>query len=74
MQLIFQSGGDTMCRILMSVLLIVPLLIGAVAPSVALAQAPQEPGVPSPVLTVFTGYPAQETEIGEIVTFPLSIR
>jgi uncharacterized membrane protein len=63
-----------MSRILVSVLLIVPLLIGAIAPSVALAQAPQEPSVPSPVLTVFTGYPAQETEIGEIVTFPLTLR
>jgi uncharacterized membrane protein len=62
-----------MRRILMSVLITLALL-GAIAPSAALAQAPQEPGIPSPALTIFTTYPAQETEIGEIVTFPLTLR
>jgi uncharacterized membrane protein len=63
-----------MRRIWMSLLLIVPLLFGVMAPSVALAQVPEDPDIPSPALTIFTGYPAQETEIGQIVTFPLTLR
>jgi uncharacterized membrane protein len=61
-------------RMIMSVVLAVPLVLGAFAPPVALAQAPQNSSVPSQPLTIFTGYPAQETEIGEIVTFPLTLR
>lgn len=58
----------------MSMLLIVLLLFVTLAPSVAVAQAPEEPGAPAPALMLFTSYPAQETEIGEIITFPLTLR
>lgn len=62
-----------MRRILISALIVFAML-GAAGPSLVLAQAPQEPGLPTPALTIFTSYPAQETEIGEIVTFPLTLR
>ncbi len=63
-----------MRRILMTTSLMALVLLGAIAPAIALAQAPKEPGLPAPALTIFTAYPAQESEIGEIVTFPLTLR
>lgn len=55
-------------------MLIALLLLGGTAQTPALAQGPQEQGDPPEGLTVFTNYPAQASEIGEIVTFPLTLR
>jgi uncharacterized membrane protein len=62
-----------MRRILISILSMLAVL-GAAGPSLVLAQAPQDPGLPAQALTISTGYPAQETEIGQIVTFPLTLQ
>jgi hypothetical protein len=62
-----------MRRIVIAMVTAVVMLGGIVLPP-ALAQDPQQPVDTTPGLTLFTNYPAQSAELGEIVTFPLTLR
>jgi uncharacterized membrane protein len=69
-----------MRRIWMIVFLVPLMLFGGAAGTPALAQGVQKPGdapqgLTAPQeLTIFTSYPDEVVEIGEIVTFPLTLR
>jgi uncharacterized membrane protein len=63
-----------MRRILIVSTLSTLMLVGGLAYKPALAQDPQTQQDASPALSVFTSYPAQEAEVGEIVTLPLTLR
>ena len=62
-----------MRRILMVSVLSTLVLLGGLVSSPALAQDPQAQQDASPALAVFTSYPAQDAEVGEIVTLPLTL-
>jgi uncharacterized membrane protein len=69
-----------MRRIWMIIFLVPIMLFGGTAGTPALAQGPQNQGdtpqglAASQELTVFTSYPDEVVEVGEIVTFPLTLR
>jgi uncharacterized membrane protein len=50
------------------------VMLGGILLSPALAQDPQEQVDTAPGMAIFTNYPAQSAELGEIVTFPLTLR
>jgi uncharacterized membrane protein len=62
-----------MRRILIALLTAV-VMLGGIVLSPALAQDPQEQVDAAPGMAIFTNYPAQSAELGEIVTFPLTLR